>query len=185
MTYKVSVLVGSLRKGSYNLAIANAIKDMAAPDLELRVSEIGDLPHYNPDIDGDAAPAAWSRMRDEIGGSDAVLFVTPEYNRSIPGVLKNALDVGSRPYGEGVLIGKPAAIISVSPGGMGAFGAAQHLRQSVACLNMPLLPAPEVYIPGVGKLLDEEGTLINEDTRKFLKGFVDSFTQWIGKVGKA
>jgi len=183
MTYKVSVLVGSLRKGSFNLAIANAIKELAAPDLELRVSEIGDLPHYNPDIDGDAAPAPWARLRDEIGGSDAVLFVTPEYNRSIPGVLKNALDVGSRPYGNGVLIGKPAAIISVSPGGMGAFGAAQHLRQSVACLNMPLLPAPEVYIPGVGKLLDDDGKLINEDTRKFLQGFADSFKAWIAKVG--
>lgn len=184
MTKKVAVLVGSLRKDSYNRAVARVLKEMAAPDLSLELIEIGDLPHYNQDLDDDNPPAAWSRMREQIGQCDAALFLTPEYNRSVPGVLKNAVDVGSRPYGKGVLMGMPAAVVSVSPGGMGAFGASQHLRQSLACLGMPLLPAPEVYLAHIGDLLDDEGRLANEGTREFLAGFVDKFTRWIELTGR-
>jgi chromate reductase len=182
MPIKVAVLVGSLRQGSFSKSIALALKEIAAPGLDLGLVEIGDLPLYNPDLDNDAAPAAWLRFRADVGGADAVLFVTPEYNRSIPGSLKNALDVGSRPYGKSVWSGKPAAIVSVSPGLLGAFGANHHLRQPLVFLNMPVLQQPEAYISKVGDLLDADGRLVNEDTRAFLKTFVSAFEAWIEKT---
>ena len=180
MSVRVALIVGSLREGSYSRAIGLEMKALAAPELELDLIEIGDLPLYNPDLDTETPPAAWSRFREELATTQAVLFVTPEYNRSIPGALKNALDVGSRPYGHSVWAGKPAAIVSVSPGALAAFGANHHLRQPLVFLNMPTMQQPEAYIGNVAGLLNEEdGTLKNEGTREFLKGFLDAFAGWI------
>ncbi len=181
MAYDVAVLVGSLRKGSFSRAVADNLATLAADKLRLRTVEIGDLPLYNPDIDGDTPPAAWASFRKEVVGADAVLFVTPEYNRSVPGLLKNALDVGSRPYGQSVWKGKPTAIVSVSPGNLGAFGANHHLRQPLVFLDMPVMQQPEAYISKVGDLLDKDGKLVNEDTKSFLNGFLAAFATWIGK----
>ena len=156
---------------------------MAAPELEVEPVEIGDLPLYNPDLETETPPAAWTRFRADMAAVQAVLFVTPEYNRSIPGALKNALDVGSRPYGRSIWAGKPAAIVSVSPGAIGAFGANHHLRQPLVFLNMPTMQQPEAYVGNVAGLLNEEdGRLKNEGTREFLKEFLDAFAAWIEKT---
>ena len=181
MAYDVAVLVGSLRKGSFSRAVANNLVTLADAALKLRMVEIGDLPLYNPDLE-DAPPAAWTRFRDEVAKADAVLFVTPEYNRSIPGALKNALDVGSRPYGHSIWQGKPAAIVSVSPGAVAAFGANHHLRQPLVFLDMPVMQQPEAYVSKVGDLLGQDGKFINEDTKTFLKAFLAAFANWIGKT---
>lgn len=180
MTVRVALIVGSLREGSYSRAVAMALKDLAAPGLELVPVEIGDLPLYNPDLEA-AVPAPWARFRQAVEETTAVLFVTPEYNRSIPGALKNALDVGSRPYGHSVWQAKPAAIVSVSPGAIGAFGANHHLRQPLVFLNMPTMQQPEAYIGNVEALL-EDGVLKNGGTRDFLKTFAEAFADWIGKT---
>lgn len=181
MAYDVAVLVGSLRNGSFSRAVANNLATLATDKVKLRTVEIGDLPLYNPDLDGDTPPAAWAKFRSEIVGAEGVLFVTPEYNRSIPGSLKNALDVGSRPYGHSVWKGKPTAIVSVSPGLLGAFGANHHLRQPLVFLDMPVMQQPEAYVSKVGDLLDKDGKLANEDTKAFLTGFLAAFATWIGK----
>ncbi|MFN7109235.1 MAG: NADPH-dependent FMN reductase [Brevundimonas sp.] len=182
MPVRVALIVGSLREGSYSRAIGVEMKAIAAPGLELELIEIGDLPLYNPDLDTAAPPAPWVRFREEIQTTEAVLFVTPEYNRSIPGALKNALDVGSRPYGHSIWQGKPAAIVSVSPGALAAFGANHHLRQPLVFLNMPTMQQPEAYIGNVADLLDDEGKLKTDDTRVFLKSFIDAFAKWIDKT---
>ncbi|MGA7711162.1 MAG: NAD(P)H-dependent oxidoreductase, partial [Rhizomicrobium sp.] len=143
--YGVAVLVGSLRKDSLTRKVANALAEVAPPSMKLQVVEIDGLPLYNPDID-EAPPAPWKEFRTRIKAADAVLFATPEYNRSVPGVLKNAIDVGSRPYGQSAWNGKPGAVISVSPGAIGGFGANHHLRQSLVFLNVPTMPQPEAYI---------------------------------------
>lgn len=184
MSINVAVLVGSLRNGAFSRSIALALKEIAAPRLTLNIIEIGDLPLYNSDLEGETPPAPWNRFRSEIIASDAVLFVTPEYNRSIPGALKNAIDVGSRPKENNVWDGKPAAIVSVSPGLLGAFGANHHLRQPLVCLNMPLLQQPEVYISKVGDLLDAKGKLTSDATRDFLTAFAGKFADWIALTGK-
>lgn len=181
MPTKVAVLVGSLRKGAFSRSIALAVKELAAPRLDLELVEIGDLPFYNPDLD-EAPPAPWTRFRAAIAKSQAVLFVTPEYNRTLPAVLKNALDVGSRPYGQSVWNGKPAAIISQSPGATGGFGANHHLRQPLVFLNMPILQQPEAYLSKVNELLDDQGKLNNAGTREFLTGYVNAFADWIERV---
>jgi chromate reductase, NAD(P)H dehydrogenase (quinone) len=183
-TRNVAVIVGSLRKGSYNRMMAHALAALAPPSLKLEIVEIGALPLYNQDDDtGDpAAPVAWTEFRERIRPVDAVLFVTPEYNRSVPAALKNAIDVGSRPYGKSVWDGKPAAIVSVSPGAIGAFGANHHLRQSLVFLNMPPLQQPEAYIGGAANLFDPEGKLANPGTADFLKKFMEAFATWIEKV---
>ena len=182
MTVRVALIVGSLRKGSYSRAIGMELKALAEPGLEIEPVEIGDLPLYDPDLETDNPPPAWERFREEVATTEAVLFVTPEYNRSIPGALKNALDVGSRPYGHSIWQGKPAAIVSVSPGALGAFGANHHLRQPLVFLNMPTMAQPEAYLGGVADLLDEHGKLKNDGTRDFLKGFIDAFAGWIEKT---
>jgi chromate reductase len=174
----VAVLVGSLRRESFNRKIALTMQDLAAGTLTLELVEIGGLPLYNQD-DEATPPAAWVSFRDAIRRADAVLFVTPEYNRSVPGVLKNAIDVGSRPYGKSVFAKKPAGIVSVSPGAIGAFGANHHLRQSLVFLDMPVMQQPEAYIGGADKLFDANGRLTNEATRVFLAQFLDGFAQWI------
>ncbi|MBY0563057.1 MAG: NAD(P)H-dependent oxidoreductase [Hyphomonadaceae bacterium] len=178
MPRTVAVLVGSLRTDSLNRKVANALV-AEAPQLQFRFAAIGDLPFFNQDLEA-TPPAQWTRFRDEVRAADAVLWVTPEYNRSVPGVLKNALDVGSRPYGQSVFNGKPAAVISASMGAIGGFGANHHLRQSLAFLNMPTLPS-EAYIGAAHTLFDESGKLKNEDTRKFLTGFAQAFAAWVEK----
>jgi chromate reductase, NAD(P)H dehydrogenase (quinone) len=182
--YDVVVIVGSLRKGSYNRMMAHALAALAPPSLKLEIVEIGALPLYNQDDDtGDtAAPAAWTAFRERVRRADAVLFVTPEYNRSVPAPLKNAIDVGSRPYGSSVWDGKPAAIVSVSPGAIGGFGANHHLRQSLVFLNMPPLQQPEAYIGGAANLFDADGKLTNTGTADFLRKFMQAFAAWIEKI---
>lgn len=177
----VAVLVGSLRKASFNRKMAHALREIAAGSLALEEVAIGDLPLYNEDLEADVPPA-WAAFRERMHRADAVLFVTPEYNRSVPGLLKNAIDVGSRPYGKSVFSRKPAAVVSVTQGLLGAFGANHHLRQSLVFLDMPTLQQPEVYIGGAAKLFDEHGTLTNDDVRKFLKKFADDFATWIEKT---
>jgi chromate reductase len=177
----VATIVGSLRKESYNRKMAHALADLAAPGMKLEIVEIGDLPLYNEDLEKNSPPAQWLAFRDRIRPFDAVLFVTPEYNRSVPGVLKNAIDVGSRPYGKSVWSGKPAAVVSVSPGAIGGFGANHHLRQSLVFLDMPALQQPEAYIGGAAKLFDDKGNLTNDGTRDFLKSFLQKFATWIAR----
>jgi chromate reductase len=181
MTQKnIAILVGSLRKDSFNRHIANALIKLAPGNLHFDMLEIGQLPHY--DQDGDdigPPPAEWEVFRQKVKAADAVLFVTPEYNRSVPGVLKNAIDVGSRPYGKNMWDGKPAAVMSVSIGGTGGFGANHHLRQSLVFLNMPVLQQPEAYVGNVATLLDGAGEVTNDATREFLAGFMAAFAAWI------
>ena len=182
MTRDVAVLVGSLRQASLNRKVANAVRALAQGSLALEIVEIGDLPLYNDDLEANV-PAAWARFRERVRKADAVLFVTPEYNRSVPGLLKNAIDVGSRPYGQSVFSKKPTAVISVTPGALGAFGANHHLRQSLVFLDMPALQQPEAYIANAGKMFDENGTLTNDDMRAFLLKYVEAFATWIEKHG--
>src|ERR1039457_3830262 len=176
--HSVAVLVGSLRKDSIKRKLAHALAAVAPEPLKLQIVEIGELSLYNQDHDA-TPPAEWTAFRERILAADAVLFVTPEYNRSVPAALKNALDVGSRPYGKSVRSGKPGAIVSASPGVIGAFGANHHLRQSLVFLNVPAMPQPEAYIGGADKLFDPSGQLINDATRVFLQGFMQSFAAWI------
>ncbi len=180
----VAVIVGSLRKESFTRKVALALAEIAPPSLKLSTVEIRDLPLYDQDLDGDAPPAAWITFRDRVRRADAVLFATPEYNRSVPGVLKNAIDVGSRPYGKSVWSGKPAAVASVSPGALGAFGANHHLRQSLVFLDMPVLQQPEFYLGNVSNLLDGSGKLANETTREFLRKYMDAFAAWIERAAR-
>ena len=177
-TRDVVVLVGSLRKDSLNRKAAKAIAALAPASLRLEIVEIGELPFYNQDLD-ETPPLAWTAFRDRVRTADAVLFATPEYNRSVPGVLKNAIDVGSRPYGSSVWSGKPAAIVSVSPGPIGGFGANHHLRQSLVFLDMPAMQQPEAYIGNAGALFDDEGNVTKEDRRTLLQNFASTFATWI------
>ena len=175
----VAVVVGSLRKDSVSRKIAKALEALT-PELKFTEVEIGNLPHFDQDLEA-APPAEWVAFREQIKAADAVLFVTPEYNRSVPGVLKNAIDVGSRPYGSSVWSGKPGAVISASPGAIGGFGAYHHLRQSLVFLNVPALNI-EAYIGGAFGLFDENGELINESTAEFLRGYGQAFKAWIEKI---
>ena len=174
---KVALLVGSLRKDSLNKKLANALVELAPPGLTFKTLEIGDLPLYNEDLE-ENVPDSWSRFRQQMKGVDAVLFVTPEYNRSVPASIKNALDVGSRPHGESVWAGKPCAIATGSPGGIGGFGANHHLRQSLVFLDMPALQQPEAYIGGFSDLFDEQGRIAKNDTKVFLDKFITAFAHW-------
>jgi chromate reductase len=177
-TYDVAVIVGSLRKDSINLKVANAIIELASTTLRLSIIDIGHLPIYNQDGD-ENPPVAWTQFRERIRSADAFLFVTPEHNRSVPAALKNALDVGSRPYGQSAWNGKPGAVVSASPSSIGGFGANHHLRQSLVFLNVPAMAQPEVYLGGAEKLFDTHGKLANEGTRKFLQDFMHAFGAWI------
>ena len=179
---KVGIVVGSLRKESFTKKVADNVVTLFPEAYETEFVEIGNLPLFNEDFEGElGTPAVYTEFRNKIKGLDAVLFVTPEYNRSIPAVLKNALDVASRPYGENVWSGKPAAIISASRGAIGGFGANHHLRQILTFLNMPVVQQPEVYIGSVHELLDENGKINNEGTVQFLQSFVDTFAELIKK----
>jgi chromate reductase, NAD(P)H dehydrogenase (quinone) len=174
----VAVFVGSLRKGSFSGMTANALRALAPKSLNLHIVDIGRIPFYNPDLEADA-PAEWTKLREKIAAADAVLFVTPEYNRSVPAALKNAIDVASRPYGKSAWDGKPGAVVSVSPGAIGGFGANHHLRQSLVFLNVPAMQQPEAYIGNAESLFDKGGNLVQESARKFLLGFLDAFARWI------
>jgi chromate reductase, NAD(P)H dehydrogenase (quinone) len=178
---RVAVLVGSLRKGSLNRKMALALARLAPPSLKLEIVEIRDLPLYDQDLDA-SPPEPWTRLRERIRSSGAVLFVTPEYNRSVPGVLKNAIDVASRPYGQNAWDGKPGAVVSVSPGAIGGFGANHHLRQSLVFVNVPAMQQPEAYVGGAADLFDANGEITREATREFLRGFMQAFAAWIEKV---
>ena len=177
-TLDVAVLVGSLRKDSINRKMANALAELAHEGLKLSIVEIGQLPIYNQDAD-ENPPAGWKAFRERIRAADAVLFVTPEHNRSVPAALKNAIDVGSRPYGQSAWNGKPGAVVSASPGGVGGFGANHHLRQSLVFLNVPAMAQPEAYCGGADKFFDANGKLINDGTRQFLKDFMQAYNTWV------
>lgn len=179
-TRNVAVLVGSLRKASFNRRAALALAARAPASLKLEIVEIGQLAHYDQDADDEnRPPAEWTAFRDRIRPVDAVIFVTPEYNRSIPGVMKNAIDVGSRPYGKSVWSGKPAAVMSVSPGASGGFGANHVLRQSLVFLDMPVMQQPEAYVAGASKMFDEKGDFARPETRELFDKFLARFASWI------
>ena len=177
-SHTVAVLVGSLRKESFSRKVALALAELAPADLSLTIIEIGDLTGFNQDLEA-TPPQAWTTFREAVRARDAVLFVTPEYNRSVPGVLKNAIDIGSRPYGQSVWSGKPGAVVSVSPGAMGAFGANHHLRQPLVFLNVLTMAQPEAYVGGAAGLFDDTGKLTNESTRGFLTSFMQAFDTWV------
>jgi chromate reductase len=177
---KIAVIVGSLRKGSFNRKMARALISLAPDSLECELVEIRGLPLYDQDLD-DNPPPEWTEFRERIRKYDGVLFVTPEYNRSVPGALKNAIDVGSRPYGKSAWAGKPAAVVSVSPGAIGGFGANHHLRQSLVFLNMPAMPQPEAYIGRAAELFNDSGDLTSDSTREFASTFMRAFAAWVKK----
>lgn len=182
MVKKVAVIVGSLRKESWNLKLAKVLMKLAPSSLNMELIEIGNLPLYNQDYDDEKSPPqAWTNFRNKIKKSDAVLFVSPEYNRSIPSPLKNALDVGSRPYGDSAWDKKPVGVISSSPGQIGGFGANQHLRQTFVFLDMPVLQAPEAYISHVDKLIGDN-LEVKADTEKFLQRFINTYAEWVEKI---
>src|ERR1700739_1837822 len=169
------ILVGSLRKASFNGMLANALISLAPSSMKLETVEIGQPPFYNQDLEIEPPPAQWAAFRRRIKAADAVLFVTPEYNRSVPAVLKNALDAGSRPYGSSVWDRKPGAIVSGSPGAVWGVRGNHHLRQSLVFLNVPTMQQPEAYVGHADKLFDEQGKLVRDGTRKFLQDFMRAF----------
>jgi chromate reductase len=179
MAIRVAVIVGSLRMQSYNSKMAKVLMSLAPSSLRCEIVEIGELPLYNQDSDEGSPPEAWTAFRERMREFEGVLFVTPEYNRSVPAVLKNAIDVGSRPYGKSIWNGKPAGIMTVTPGAIGGFGANHHLRQSLVFLNMPAMQQPEAYVGGAAELFDEAGNLVNESTRDFVTGFMEGFARWV------
>jgi chromate reductase len=175
---RVAVLVGSLRREAFSRRVATALRLLQPPTLSLQPVEIGKLPFYNAD-DEPETPFPWIEFRDAIRAADGVIFVTPEYNRSIPGALKNAIDVGSRPFGKSAWEGKPCGVVSCSPGAIGGFGANHAIRQCLVFLDMPVLQQPEMYIGGVDKLIDGEGNVANPKTREFLEKFLHNFARHI------
>ncbi len=183
-TLTVAVLVGSLRRDSLSRKIARALIGFAPQNLECRIVEIADLPLYTEDLD-ETPPEAWTRFRDEIRGVDAVLMVTPEYNRSAPGGLKNAIDVGSRPPYHSVWDGLPTAIVSISPYKLGGFGANHHIRQSLVFLNMPVMQQPEAYLTEVGAMLDDHGNVTAPESREFLTMVISAFASWAATISAA
>lgn len=179
---RIAMLVGSLRKESLTMKIAHELRALAPASLALENVGFGDLPLYNQDLeDSGSPPAQWTEFRRMLGTFDGFLFVTPEYNRSVPGGLKNALDVGSRPHGKSIWDGKPGAVVSVSPGSIGGFGANHHLRQILVFLNVPCMQQPEAYVGGAKALFDAQGRLVNEKTIDFLKQFMNEFAKWVMK----
>ena len=177
--YKIAVIVGSLRKESYNLKTAKALMKLAPESMSLEVLEIGNLPMFNEDLES-SPPREWTDFKKQISGTDAFLFLTPEYNRSVPAVLKNAIDVGSRPYGQNSWNGKPAGVVSVSIGNISGFGANHHLRQSLVFVNVPTMAQPEAYIGDATTLFDDNGNLTNASTKEFLRDFMIAFEKWVG-----
>jgi chromate reductase len=183
--HKIAILVGSLRKGSLNRRVGRSICALASDVLDCEIVEIGDLPLYNQDSDANP-PEAFVRFREKVAPMDGILFVTPEYNRGLPGVLKNAIDVGSRPYGQSVWDKKPAAIVSASPGSIGGFGANHQLRQSCVFLNMPVMQQPEAYLGHVtDDSFDEGGCLKEGPLRDLVVVLADSFAAWVDMIHRS
>jgi chromate reductase, NAD(P)H dehydrogenase (quinone) len=181
MQSRVGVIVGSLRKGAYSRMLARALPELTPSSLQLVDIGIGDLPLYNYDLETDQPPPAWTAFRTAVKSTDALLFVTPEFNRSMPGALKNAMDVGSRPWGDSAWNGKPAGVISLSPGALGAMASNHHLRQVLMAVNLAAMPYPEAYIPAAGTLFNESGNLTSAETRQFLQTFMEAFAAWVGR----
>jgi chromate reductase len=177
-TRKIAVLVGSLRKESFTRKLAKTLMLVAPPTLELEIVDISQLPMYNEDDETATPPPAWTEFRERIGAVDGVLFCTPEYNRSLTAVLKNAIDVGSRPYGKAAWTGKPAAVVSCSPGAVGGFGANHAVRQCLVFLNMPCMQMPEAYIGGINKKFDGD-KLTDDGLHGFLGQFMECFATWV------
>lgn len=175
---KIGLIIGSLRKDSFNRKIAHTLMHLAPKSLDMKIIEIGQLPFFNQDEEA-SPPHAWVQFREAIKPLDGFILITPEYNRSVPAVLKNALDVGSRPYGENLWNGKPCAIVSASIGAIGGFGANHHLRQSMVFLNAPCMQQPEVYLSFVDKLFDDKGNINSEGTKTFLSQFMQTFLTWV------
>ena len=182
MTKRIGFILGSLRKEAFTRKVANQLADLFPEDFEIVFPEIGHLEMYNQDLDDEnKTPESWKKFREEIKSLDGVVFVTPEYNRSVPPVLKNALDIGSRPYGANAWNDKPGAIISVSPGAVSGFGANHHLRQVLTFLNIHTMAQPEAYIGSVMNLINEDGTF-KEDTINFFQIIVDSYVAWYNRL---
>lgn len=176
--YKIAVFVGSLRKESINRQLAKALEKLVGDRASFEYIQIGDIPLYNQDHDAQF-PAQGTRMKNQVRAADAVLFVTPEYNRSIPGVLKNAIDTASRPYGDNAFDGKPAAVVGASIGAIGSALAQQHLRNVLVFVNLAVMAQPEAFLQFKEGLIDADGNISNEGTAKFLQGFVDHFLAWV------
>jgi chromate reductase len=177
--YQIAIVVGSLRKDSFNRKLANAIVKLAPPEFSFKEVQINDLPLYNQDDDANQAKSV-KRLKDEINGAQGILFVTPEYNRSMPGVLKNAIDHASRPYGQNVWAGKPAGILGCSIGVIGTAMAQQHLRNVLTFLDVPTLSQPEAFIHAKDGLFDEAGN-ISADSKQFLQNWMDRYIAWVKK----
>lgn len=178
---KIAVVVGSLRKESFNHKLAIALAKLAPADFAFEHVRLDDLPLYNQDDDANPAESV-KRLKAAVKSSQGLLFVTPEYNRSIPGVLKNAIDHASRPYGQSVWAGKPAGVIGVSVGAIGTSLAQQHLRNVLAYLDVPTLGQPEAFVQAKEGLFGPDGGIANEDSRKFLQGWVDRYVAWVRKL---
>lgn len=179
---KIAVFVGSLRRESFTRKMARALMSLAPESLSMEIIEIGGLPLYNQDFDDEGKPPReWTDFRQLVKPFDGVLFLTPEYNRSVPAVLKNAIDVGSRPYGKSVWDGKPGAVVSVSPGAIGGFGANHHLRQSLVFVNVPAMQQPEAYIGQAAGLFDEKGNLVDGPIGEFASNFMNAYAAWVQK----
>jgi chromate reductase len=186
MTYKIAILVGSLRDGSLNRKIARSICAIRNDGLDCSMVEIGDLPLYNQDLETSNPPVQWTRFRDQIRPADGVLFVSPEYNRGIPGALKNAIDVGSRPYGQSVFDKKPAAIVTVSPGAIGGFGANHQIRQACVFLNMPVMQQPEAYLGHVSDdSFDPDGNLKDGGLKDLVTKLAHAFHDWVDMIHRS
>jgi chromate reductase len=181
MPRQVGFVIGSLRKDSHNRKLANALIRLGPPDFNFKELRIGDLPLYDQDEDRSQAPEV-QRLKSELRGVDAVMFVTPEYNRSIPGVLKNAIDHASRPYGQNAWAGKPAGVIGASIGAIGTAVAQTHLRTVLAYLDMPVLGQPEAYIQVRDGFFDEAGNITNPESKKFLHGWMDKYVAWVKRL---
>lgn len=180
MTKKVALIVGSLRKESLNRKFANELVAQAPASLQFEFVDIGDLPLYNQDLDdANTPPAAWTAFRDKLRSVDGVVFFTPEYNRAMPGALKNAIDVGSRPWGKSIWAAKPTGVLSASVGAVGGFGANMNVRQCMVTLNAPTMPGPEVYIGSGASLLGPDGKVANEQTKETLKKWAAAYAKWV------
>jgi chromate reductase len=185
MAYKIAIIVGSLREGSINRKVARSICALRNDNLDCSMIDISDLPPYNQDLDS-SPPEQWQRFRKQIAEADGVLFCSPEYNRGIPGVLKNAIDVGSRPYGQSVFDKKPGAIVTASPGSIGGFGANHQIRQACVFLNMPVMQQPEAYLGHVSDgSFDESGCLKDGPVKEIITGLAHAFYDWVDMIHRS
>ena len=182
-THTVAVIVGSLRKQSFSLRIAQAFAKLAPAALKLNIVTLEGLSFFNQDLEA-APPADWLKFRETVQASDAVIFVTPEYNRSVSGVLKNAIDVGSRPYGKSSFLGKPVGIVSSSPGPLGGIAASMNLKQLLPGITGPIMQQPEIYLNGIGDAFDADGEIVKESIRPVLQAYIDAFAAWVEKQKK-